>query len=105
MAPRPILELVGQALGDARHVGEFHRSFDRGMAGEDLLDQRRPRAGHAEDEDRVAAGASLAAARGEEFGRERPRRRRHKVREAGRLGIEQFAVEAVALGIMVEALA
>ena len=54
--------------GDRGDVGQLHRSFDLAVAGEDLLDQGRARARHAEDEDRVGRGAALARARGEEIG-------------------------------------
>ena len=41
-----------ERLGNARHFAELHRALDRRMRCEDLLQQGRARARHADDEDR-----------------------------------------------------
>ena len=61
---------AAQFLDDADDVRQFHRAFDRRMARQDLLDQRRPRTRQPHDEDRVGRRAPHAAARRKELGRE-----------------------------------
>ena len=48
---------------DGRQVGQLARALDRPMAGKDLFDQRRSRAGHAEHEDRVVRSGAAAIGR------------------------------------------
>ena len=51
----------------ARNVGEFLRAFDRGVRGQDLLDQRRTRTRQPDHEDRRRARDTKARALLEEF--------------------------------------
>src|SRR4029077_20259613 len=48
-------------------VRQLHGAFDARVAGEDLLEQRGPRARQADDEDRSATRIAAAGVRGKEF--------------------------------------
>src|SRR5262245_5561692 len=57
----PVTALAAaEAFGQRQHVWQFHGALDRRVAGEDLLKQRRTRAGQADDEDRIARRRALA---------------------------------------------
>ena len=52
-ADRLRVRLAAQLARHRHDLGQFHRAFDRGVAGEDLFEQGRARARQADDEDRV----------------------------------------------------
>ena len=57
---------AAEVAGNRHHVGQFHCPFDRRMAGQNLLEQRRSGARQADDEDRIARLRSEARALREE---------------------------------------
>ena len=61
---------AAQLSGDMRDVGQFHRAFDKGMAGQNLFQQRRSGPWQAEDEDRVCRVTALPCALSKERRRE-----------------------------------
>ena len=65
-----VLGRAAQLPGHRDDLGQFRRALDRRMARQDLLEQGRARARHADDEDRVGGRAAAAGARGEELPRE-----------------------------------
>ncbi len=61
---------IGTALRQGRDVGQFLRALDHRVARQDLFDQGRAGARHAQDEDGVARVVADALAFGKEFRRE-----------------------------------
>ena len=59
--------LRAQLPGQGDELGQLGRPLDRRVAGEDLLEQRRARPRHADDEDRVRRRTAAARARIEEL--------------------------------------
>ena len=88
--------------GDGDDGGQFHRAFDLRMTGQDLFDQGRARARHADHEDRIARIATGAGTRGEELttaGADRVQiARMRELRIVGHL----LAAQRVAAGVVPE---
>ena len=61
--------LLAQRPRQRNDLGQLHRALDQRVAREDLLDQGRAGAGHADDEDRIRRGDAVSGPRAEEFGR------------------------------------
>src|SRR5262249_33673758 len=91
-----------QITRDGRDIGQLHRAFDGGVAREDLLEERRARARHAEDENGILVRRSPAAALGEKFTREDLARTFNP--PAGALGIERLVggAQAIAFRVVTE---
>ena len=91
-----------ELLRDGGDVGQLHRALHPGVAGEDLLDQGRPGAGHTENEDRVGSRAALTLARGEQGGREHGDAPADMAGNLAGIIIDQRAAPAIAFRIMME---
>src|SRR5580700_9025366 len=90
----------GELACDLGYIRQLHRSFDQGVAGENLLEQRRAGARQAEDEDRIARLGAAAGALCKELPGEERLRAAHETRVligAVRVG---FAPDAVALRVV-----
>src|SRR5579862_27226 len=101
-ALRAVQRVAVEPARERGDVGQLHRAFHLGMAGQDLLDQRRARARHADDEDRIAGLASRAAPRREELRRERRARAAQVIAQRLRLIFHGFAAQRVGEAVLFE---
>ncbi len=83
-------------MHQARDVRQLHRAVNRGMGGEDLLDQGRAGPRHAHNEDRIGTRATHAAPRLEEFPRADLLLALHGLNQGLRVAVQLRFLESVA---------